>query len=439
MNISVFGTGYVGLVTGACLANIGHTVLCVDIDEKKIQLLKEGKIPFHEPNLPELVANNVKKGRLLFTTDVEKGVDFGEAIFNCVGTPGKADGSANLDYVFKVAETVGRYANSFKVLVNKSTVPPGTAKRCQEIVNQVNPDALVEVVSNPEFLREGAAVHDFSHPNKIVLGAKNPRANSILRKVYSGRVRQYIPFIETNWETAEIIKYANNAFLATKISFINELANISDRFNADIRLIAQAMGMDDRISPKFLNPGVGYGGSCFPKDVRALAHCAKEVGYDAKLLNAVDSLNERQKMVLNQKVHEKFGEDLNGKTFTVWGGSFKPSTSDIREASALTIIHNLINKGAQVKIHDPIANEEVQKHFTNHPHSHKISYHTDLHSSVENSSAILLVTEWNDFRNVNFSQLGERMQNKLVLDGRNIYEPEFMKEEGFEYHGIGRK
>ena len=439
MKIAIFGTGYVGLVTGASLANLGHQVTCVDIDEEKIRILKSGKVPFHEPGLPTLVKKNVEKGRLTFTTDAKTSVEACDAVFNCVGTPGKADGSANMDYVHKVAETVARYANNYKIIVNKSTVPPGTAAKCQEIVEQVNPDALVEVVSNPEFLREGAAVHDFAHPNKIVIGARDRRAFGILRKIYTGRVRTYIPFIETNWETAELIKYANNAFLATKISFINELANISDTVGADIRLISQAMGLDERISPKFLQPGIGYGGSCFPKDVRALVHTAKLNGYHAQLLESVDQLNEKQKHKFMDTVQEKFGNDLTGKTFTIWGGSFKPKTSDIREASSLTLIHNLISKGARVRVHDPIAMDEMKKHFNNHEQKERISYHHNVKESSQGSSAIFLATEWDDFRNIDFAEHAEGMENRIVFDGRNIYEPEFVKEDGFEYFGVGRR
>ncbi len=439
MKIAIFGTGYVGLVTGASLANLGHTVICVDIDTEKIRTLNEGKIPFHEPGLPNLVKKNVDKKRLSFSTDAKTAVEECEAVFNCVGTPGKEDGSANMDYIFKVTETVARYANNYKIIINKSTIPPGTCAKCQEIVEQVNPDALVEVVSNPEFLREGAAVYDFAHPNKIVIGARDRRAFGILRKIYTGRVRTYIPFIETNWETAELIKYANNAFLATKISFINELANISDKVGADVRLISQAMGLDDRINAKFLQPGIGYGGSCFPKDVRALVHTAKLNGYNAQLLESVDKLNEKQKHAFMDKVSEKFGADLTGKTFTVWGGSFKPKTSDIREASSLTLINNLITKGASVRVHDPVAMDEMKKHFENHAQRDKISYHNELKESTKTSSAIFLATEWDDFRNVDFSEHGDAMQSKIVFDGRNIYEPEFVKEEGFEYFGVGRR
>lgn len=433
MKISVFGTGYVGLVTGACLANLGHDVLCIDIDEPKISLLKSGIIPFYEPGLKELVNKNQERKKLIFTTDPEIGVNSAEVIFNCVGTPSREDGSADLSYVYKVAETVARYACQEKLLVNKSTVPPGTARRCQEIILR-NGNKNVEVISNPEFLAEGKAVYDFTHPEKIVVGAKAHHAYSIMRKVYTGRIRTYIPFLETDWETAEMIKYANNSFLATKVSFINEIANICDLVGADIKIIAQAMGLDSRIGPKFLNAGVGYGGSCFPKDVRALVHAAKEKGYNAELLKEVNSLNERQKKKLVQKIKEKYSSQLSGRTFSIWGLSFKPKTSDVRESPALTMIDELLALGCIVNVYDPIANEEVEKEYGG-----KINYFHSPEDSVLGSSGILLVTEWDDFRNVDLSRIGQKMKEKIIFDGRNIYEPEIVKEEGFEYFGMGRK
>jgi UDPglucose 6-dehydrogenase len=434
MKIGIFGTGYVGLVTGACLANLGHEILCCDINKEKIENLQKGIISFYEPNLKETMIHNVHKKRLSFTTNIKETVDFGEVIFNCVGTPNKEDGSCDLQFVYNVTRSVGEYAQGYKLLANKSTVPPGTARKCQDIIKITNRSSQVEVISNPEFLKEGSAVYDFTHPDKIVVGAKNNSAFSILRKVYTGRVRTYIPFLETYWETAEMIKYANNSFLATKISFINEIANICDVVGADVKLISQALGMDYRISPKFLNPGIGYGGSCFPKDVRALANAAKEKGYIANLLNEVDLLNERQKSRLFEKVKQKFNQNLQGKTFTIWGLSFKPKTSDIREASSLVIIQKLLEHGATVKVHDPVALEEVKVLFKN-----QIVYCNTLKESVEDSSGILLITEWDDYRNVPFIELGKFMKEKNLFDGRNIYEPEIVIDEGFEYYGVGRR
>lgn len=434
MKISVFGTGYVGLVTGACLANLGHDVLCSDIDEKKIAQLEQGKIPFYEPGLKELVFKNVEKGKLSFTTDGKEAVIFGEAIFNCVGTPSRDDGAADLQYVFTVAKTVGEHAIGYKVLLNKSTVPPGTARQCAEIIRAANHASEVEVVSNPEFLAEGKAVHDFSHPDRIVIGAKTAKACGIVRKIYTGRVRTYIPFLETDWETAEMIKYANNSFLATKISFINEIANICDPIGADVKVVAQAMGMDYRINPRFLNAGIGYGGSCFPKDVRALIYTAREKGYEAQLLKEVDALNERQKKLLITKIEERFGADLSGHQFTVLGLSFKPQTSDIREAPSLVLIQELLARGGEVVAYDPIAAAEAQAIF-----GEKIGYAASLPDSACGSSALIIATEWDEFRNVNFLELGKVMTEKIIFDGRNIYEPELVREEGFEYVGVGRR
>ncbi len=433
MNISIFGTGYVGLVTGACLANLGHSILCIDIDERKIIQLQQGNIPFYEPGLNELVRRNVEKGKLAFSCDVQRGVRCGEVIFNCVGTPENEQGAADLRAVFEVAKVVAQYAEQSKILVNKSTVPPGTARACDLLMQSIAP-IPIEVVSNPEFLAEGKAVYDFTHPDKIVIGAHSTSAFSTLRKVYTGRIRAYIPFVETDWETAEMIKYANNSFLATKISFINEIANICDAVGADVKVVAQAMGMDYRINPRFLNAGVGYGGSCFPKDVRALYHLAKEKGYDATLLKEVDLVNEKQKQKIVQKIHERFGADIGKKQFTIWGLSFKPNTSDVRESPSVTVISELLKEGAMVVVYDPIAMEEMQKVFP-----HAVQYSHSLIESVHGSSALIVLTEWDEFRNASFSELGKQMTTKIMFDGRNIYEPELVREEGFEYYGVGRR
>ncbi len=433
MNISIFGTGYVGLVTGACLSDMGHNVLCVDIDSEKINSLMQGKIPFYEPGLKELVLKNKNKERLNFSTDTAKAVHFADVIFNCVGTPSKNDGSCDLSYVFAVTKTVATYASKKTYLINKSTVPPGTAQLCATIIQEVNPQSPVEIVSNPEFLAEGKAVYDFTHPDRIIVGAKDHNAFQILRKVYLGRIRTYIPFLETDLATAEMIKYANNSFLSTKISFINEIANLCDLVGADVRLVAQAMGLDYRINPKFLSPGIGYGGSCFPKDVRALVSLATQKGYNASLLNEVNALNERQKLRIVQKINQHFAENLSSKTFTIWGLSFKPKTSDIREAPSLTIIQELLSKGAKLVVYDPIAVDEIKAIFCD-----KIAYASSIEESVKESDAILLLTEWDEFRNVNFVELGKVMKSKVLFDGRNIYEPDLVREEGFVYYGMGR-
>lgn len=433
MNISVFGTGYVGLVMGAGLANLGHQVICVDVNAQKINQIQQGKIPFYEPGLKELVAQTKEKGKLRFITNVQEGVTSADIILNCVGTPSRNNGAADLTFVFQVAETVARYAQGQKLLINKSTVPPGTAKQCSELIQKINPISGLEVISNPEFLAEGKAVYDFNHPDKIVVGANSDRAFALVRKMYMGRMRTYIPFLETDWETAEMIKYANNCFLATKISFVNEIANICDKVGANFKVVAQAMGMDYRIGPKFLNAGVGYGGSCFPKDVRALIAVAEEKGYEPALLREVDMLNERQKKILLQKITHKFNGQLPGKVFTIWGASFKPQTSDVREAPSLVLIRELLEKGARIKVYDPVALEELRQVFGD-----AVSYCSSIADSVAESSSVILLTEWDEFRTVNFQELAKVMKEKVIFDGRNIYEPELIQEEGFEYYGIGR-
>ena len=434
MNITIFGVGYVGLITGACLASLGHKIICVDIDKDKIELLKAGKIPFYEPGLAELVHQNMKKGSLTFSTNAAEAVSFGEVIFNCVNTPSNSDCSANLQYVFSVAKTIGENINEYKVIVNKSTVPPGTTRKTAEIIAEHSRKEIsFDVVANPEFLREGNAIRAFNYPDKIVIGTDSEKAITIMRRVYSGRMRTYLPIVETDWETAETIKYANNTFLATKISFINEMANICDRVGADIKIVSMALGLDYRISPRFLNPGVGYGGSCFPKDVKALITTAKQHGYTASLFEEVDALNERQKKIMVNKIVEKF-TDLTGKTFTVLGLSFKPKTNDMREAPSINIITELLSLGAAVKVYDPCAMEDAKKIFED-----KISYCSSVEEAAQQSNALIVVTEWDEFRSINFAELGRVMKDKIVFDGRNIYEPELVRDEGFEYIGMGRK
>ncbi len=464
MRISCIGTGYVGLVTGASLANLGHQVLCADIDAGKIALLQRNGLPFYEPGLKEMVDGNRQKGRLRFTADVAEALRSAEVIFICVGTPQQENGSADLSAIFAVVEQAAEIATGVQegivfpsvlgsvasgtsrksvdfrdaqtgqrfrpVLVLKSTVPPGTAAECQKRVNARN--GTLDVASNPEFLKQGNAVYDFNHPDKIVVGAQNQKAFEILRKVYGGFLKTYIPYLEMNWETAEMVKYANNAALATKISFINEIANICDRVGGDIKLVSKAIGMDARIGPKFLNAGIGYGGSCFPKDVRALAHTAKTHGYDAKLLQEVDALNERQKQVMVPRIVQKLKE-MGGNTITLWGLSFKPKTSDLRGASSLVLIEQLTKEGYNVKVYDPVAMEESRKLMPN-----TIHYCSSIEESVTGSDAIVLVTEWDEFRNVNFAELGKAMKSKILFDGRNIYDPQQLKDEGFAYYGVGR-
>ena len=438
MKISIFGTGYVGLTTGACLANLGHDVLCMDINEKKIKSLKTGEIPFFEPGLEDLVLKNIHKKRLDFTTSVLNAVNFGEVIFNCVGTPSNKDSSAYLGYVWEVAEKIGRNMRDYKVIVNKSTVPPGTSRRLQQVVkfSQVQ-EVDFDVVSNPEFLKEGTAIRSFINPDKIVLGVESDRALHVMRKVYSGRMRTYLPILETDWETAELIKYANNTFLATKISFINEMANICDKVGADVKMVSQAIGMDYRISPRFLNAGVGYGGSCFPKDVKALISTAKKHGYTPQLFEAVDSVNKKQPYVFLDQIRTTFADDLKDKTLCILGLSFKPGTSDVRESPSLKIVKQLICEGAKLNVYDPVAKDEFAKLIL--PGPSNLKYCNSVEESVQGSEAIILLTEWDEFRNLDFTNLRKIMKGNKFFDGRNVYDTEFVSEEGFEYHGIGRK
>jgi UDPglucose 6-dehydrogenase len=435
MKITVFGSGYVGLTTAACLANLGHEVLCVDIDEKKIGMLSSGQIPFFEPGLDVLAKKSMERGNLKFTTDSKQAVEFGEVIFSCVGTPSKENGEADLSAVFGVARTIGQQMDNYKVIVNKSTVPPGTAREIKHQIETAQKTGIeFDIVANPEFLREGEAIRAFNYPDKIVIGTDSEKAVHIMKKVYTGRMRTYLPFVETDWETAELIKYASNSLLAAKISMINEIANICDRVGADIKMVSLALGLDPRIAPKFLNAGIGYGGSCFPKDVKALMATAKEKGYHAKLLEQVDETNERQKRVMKDKIMDFFNNNLRGKVFSILGLSFKPKTSDMREAPSIRIIQDLLAEGAVIKAYDPAAMDEAKKIFGD-----RITYCASIEQSIKDSSAIILLTEWDEFRNINFKELGKHMRERVVFDGRNIYEPEMVREEGFEYRGMGRQ
>lgn len=428
MKISVYGAGFVGLTTAACLANIGHEVVCIDCDAHKINQLITGKIPFYESGLQELITLNVTKGRLKFSPQETAGVN-AEVIFNCVGTPSGKDDSADLKFVFQVVDLMAKNSKDYCVLVNKSTVPPGTARQCQERLAATT----VEVVSNPEFLKEGCAVYDFTHPDKIVIGASSDKAKKLIKEVYAGFDRSYLKIVETDWETAELIKYANNSFLATKISFINELANICERVGGDIKEVSKAIGMDYRIGSKFLHAGLGYGGSCFPKDLRALIYTANKYGYDASLLKAVNHINEKQKRLIINKINTVFPSVAN-KIFTIWGLTYKPKTSDIREAVSIVMITELLSLGAKVKVYDPIALEEVRKLFED-----KITYCSSLVESVLESSGLIIGTEWDEFRGVNLLEIGALMKEKFLFDGRNIYEPKLAQKAGFVYQGIGRR
>lgn len=433
MKISIFGTGYVGLVTGACLAKLGHEITCVDIDKNKIDSLNQDQITFYEPGLKELVKKGKEKNKLKFTTNTEEAIISAEVVFNCVGTPSNEDGSADLQSVFKVTETVARLAKENILLINKSTVPSGTARKCDALIKKINPNSKVEVVSNPEFLREGTAIRAFDYPDKIVVGANSEKAFQIIKKIYSGRLRTYLPIVETDWETAELIKYANNTFLATKISFINEIANICDKVNADVKMVSMALGLDYRISPHFLNPGIGYGGSCFPKDVKAIVNTASQYNYQAKLFEEVISLNNRQKQIIIDKIKTVF-KNLNGKKIGVLGLSFKPQTDDMREAPSIYIINELLKGGVKIKAFDPQAIEEAKKIF-----GETIEYCLSPEEVARNSDALLILTEWDEFRNLNLAELKKIMVDNKLFDGRNVYDPELVREEGFEYFGVGRQ
>jgi len=433
MKITIVGTGYVGLTSAACLAELGHEILCLDVDEKKIASLIQGNVPFFEPGLDQLLKRNSARKKLQFTTDKKQAIEFGEVIFNCVGTPSGPNGEADLSAVFSVAKDIAQTTEkigTYKILVIKSTVPPGTSRKIQEIVDTSN--SKIDVVSNPEFLREGEAIRAFQYPDKIVLGSHSDKALRIMRKVYAGRLRTYLPIVETDWETAELIKYASNAMLATRISTINEIANICDHVNADIKIVSTALGMDYRIGPRFLNAGVGWGGSCFPKDVKALIHTAKQHGYDAKLFEQTYAVNDRQRIRIIEKI--KTVMNIENKTFCIWGLSFKPKTSDMREAPSITIINELLKHKATVQVYDPEAMNEAKKIFNT-----KVTYSKNPEEAAKDAHAIILVTEWDEFRGIDFAQLKKTMKDNKLFDGRNIYEPELIKEEGFEYYGMGRK
>jgi UDPglucose 6-dehydrogenase len=439
MKITIFGTGYVGLVTGTCLAEVGHNVLCVDIDQNKVDALKNGIIPIYEPGLENLVLENTQSGQLNFTTDIADGVNYGDVIFIAVGTPPQEDGSADLQYVLSVAKSVGEHMQSPKIVVGKSTVPVGTCDKVRakiaETLNARGVDIGFEVVSNPEFLKEGAAVNDFMKPDRIVIGCETEATRNVMRELYAPFNRNHERMVFMDTRSSEMTKYAANAMLATKISFMNEMANIAERVGADIEMVRHGIGSDPRIGYHFIYPGCGYGGSCFPKDVKALKQTADEIGYNAELLAAVEAVNQRQKSVLVEKVKRHFGNDLSGKTFALWGLAFKPQTDDMREASSLTIMEELWAAGAKVQAFDPVAMEETQ---------HIIGKRDDLQlvgtkeAAINKADALIICTEWKNFRAPDFDEIKERLNNSVIFDGRNLYDPVQIKERGFHYYAIGR-
>lgn len=433
MKIAVVGTGYVGLVTGTCFAETGNSVSCVDIDEKKVTKLKNGEVPIYEPGLDALFDRNVKQGRLHFTTDLKEGIEGAQVIFLALPTPPGEDGSADLKYVLKVADDLGHILEDYAVIVDKSTVPVGTAEKVRARI-AVNAKVEFDVVSNPEFLREGVAVEDFMKPDRVVVGTRSAKAKDIMEKLYAPLVRQGNPIIFMDEASAELTKYAANSFLATKITFMNEIANLCEKLGADVDMVRKGIGTDSRIGKRFLFAGIGYGGSCFPKDVQALSRSAVQVDYDFKILNAVMDINQAQKTRLIEKAKAYYDGNLKGKTFAFWGLSFKPYTDDIREAPALYNIDALVAEGAHIKAYDPEGMKNVRALIGD-----KISYCVDEYHAAEQADAIFIMTEWPIFRTPDFNKLSSLLKNKVIFDGRNLYDPEAMKELGYIYYSIGRK
>jgi UDPglucose 6-dehydrogenase len=432
MNICVIGTGYVGLVTGVCLAEFGMNLICVDNDRQKIDLLQQGKVSIHEPGLEDLMTRNMKEGRLSFSTSIQNGVASSLVIFIAVGTPSHEDGSADLRSVEEVAKEIARYMDGYKVVAVKSTVPVGTCRRLKQLIqeHQLRP-ATFDIVSNPEFQREGSAVEDFMRPDRVTIGAESEQAIAIMKDIYSALYLIETPFVITSLETAEMVKYAANAFLATKITFINEIANLCELTGADVHHVARAMGLDGRIGKKFLHPGPGYGGSCFPKDTRALSRIAHERGYTFKLLDSVIKVNEEQKQRMVAKIREKVG-DLQGKTIGVLGLSFKPNTDDIRESSSIAIIQALLALGAKVKAFDPVAMDESKKVLP------ELECGEDAYDVAKGCDALVLATEWNQFRRLDLQRVKGLLKSPIFIDLRNVYDPDQMKRLGFNYCGVGR-
>jgi UDPglucose 6-dehydrogenase len=434
MHICVVGTGYVGLVTGACLADFGINVTCVDNDEEKIAKLHQGEIPIYEPGLDALVEKNAKAGRLHFSTELAPAIQNALAIFIAVGTPPKEDGSADLSYVVQVAEEIADNLNGYKVVVTKSTVPIGTGQLIEEIITErANGAHPFSVVSNPEFLREGSAIADFMRPDRVVIGARDAQAVAIMKDIYSPLYLIETPFVITNVESSELIKYASNAFLATKITFINEVAELCDRLGADVHHVSKGMGLDKRIGPKFLHPGPGYGGSCFPKDTQAMSEIAHEAGRPFEIVDTVITVNDRLKSRAIERVREAIGNDLGGKTVAVLGLSFKPETDDMRESSSIPLVTSLVEGGAKVKAFDPVAMENARGELPE-----GVDYCEDSYDAAKGADAMIIVTEWNQFRSLDMERVRTLLNQPVVIDLRNLYDPQRMKEQGFRYTSIGR-
>ena len=437
MNISIIGTGYVGLVTGTCFAEMGIHVTCIDVDRKKIEALKQGRVPIYEPGLEEMVLRNYKEGRLHFTTDLTTCLDNVEVVFSAVGTPPDEDGSADLHYVLDVAHTIGRCMNKYLVVVTKSTVPVGTAKKVkaaiQEELDKRGVDVPFDVASNPEFLKEGAAIKDFMSPDRVVVGVESEKAKEIMSRLYRPFLLNNFRVIFTDIPSAEMIKYAANSMLATRISFMNDIANLCELVGADVNMVRKGIGADTRIGSKFLYPGCGYGGSCFPKDVKALIKTAEKNGYDMKVLKAVEEVNERQKSVLFRKLSAHYGGALRGKTIALWGLAFKPETDDMREATSLVTIRLLLEAGCKVRVYDPVAMDECRRRVGD-----VVEYAADMYDAILHADALLLLTEWKQFRLPNWGVLQKSMNHPVIIDGRNIYDARELRNLGFDYYCIGK-
>jgi UDPglucose 6-dehydrogenase len=440
MKITIFGSGYVGLVTGACFAEVGNDVLCVDIDENKINRLLKGEIPIYEPGLDEMVVNNIREGRLRFTTSITEGVDFGLYQFIAVGTPPDEDGSADLSHVLSVADSIGRNMEDYRIVIDKSTVPVGTADLVSETIRTVLAErgkALdFDVVSNPEFLKEGNAVDDFMKPDRIIVGVDNPRTKELLRNLYAPFNRSHERFIAMDIRSAELTKYAANAMLATKISFMNEIANIAERAGADVEAVRRGIGSDSRIGFAFIYPGAGYGGSCFPKDVQALERTSRKLGYDSRILQAVEAVNDDQKLSLVSKIRDHFDGDLKGRVIAVWGLAFKPNTDDMREAPSRKVMEELWKAGATVRAYDPVAMHEARRIYGDRPDLVLVEHPDD---ALKGADALVIITEWMVFRSPDFELIKSSLKEPVIFDGRNIYSPDMVEQMGISYYSIGRR
>tara|TARA_B110000261_G_scaffold155021_1_gene187333 strand:- start:252 stop:1550 length:1299 start_codon:yes stop_codon:yes gene_type:complete len=432
MKISVIGTGYVGLVTGTCLAETGNEVICVDIDKDKVDKMRNGAVPIYEPHLDVLFERNIKANRLQFTTSLDEGLEHGEIIFLALPTPEDEDGSADLSYVLNVSKLIGEKIKEYKVIVDKSTVPVGTAEKVKETISE-NAQCNFDVVSNPEFLREGYAVDDFLKPERIVIGSSSERATKLMQKLYNPFVRSGNPIIIMDEKSAELTKYAANSFLATKITFMNEIANYCEKVGADVDKVRAGMGTDSRIGKRFLFPGIGYGGSCFPKDVKALQKAGLDKDYDFKILNSVIEVNEKQKTILIPKIENQFNHDLTNKKLAIWGLAFKPETDDVREAPAIYLMNELLSRGAKLSVYDPEAMQNIKKQFGD-----KLTYCESMYDALTDADALVICTEWSIFRTPDFNKVKQLLKQNIIFDGRNLYDLEDIKKEGISYISIGR-